>query len=377
MNLSKILSSFFLTLIILGSGFLPSFATIEPTQNQPTDLKKSCNCVAFRFDDVQNYWLNNVQMAVIETFYQRQIPLTIGVIGENFGEDSILSGKITNLMNEEFELDVANHGWQHEDFSNFSKYEQSDLLKLTNQSIQESLGITPIVFIPPLNSFNNDTLNAMEENGLRYFSTELDESEIIYQYENSSTFHFPEGATTGILDKEKYQFQGLSSTATFADIQASIDVHGFGVVTLHPQEFSIIENGVYTNKINQDQFNQLNLLFDKIQENEFEIVLISEIDEKSSLIPFEKEKIPFWVKSFSKLWAKGEISDEQYSRGIYHLIKINKIQYSDLESSEDDIELHIPNWIKNNAQWWSDDLVSEKEFVNGLQYLVSNQIIKI
>ena len=360
--------------LILGSSYSLTYAIEDSTDSSNVQL--SCNCVAFRFDDVQNNWLNNVQIKIINTFNDREVPLTLGVIGKNFGTDKNLSKSIKAMINEEFE--IANHGWEHEDFSKYTKEEQSNLLNLSNKAIQESLGILPTVFIPPMNSFNNETLSAMEENGLKYFSTELDESDVIYKIGHHSIYHFPEGATTGELNKNSMIFEGLSNQETFAGIVASLENNGFAVVTLHPQEFSIIEEGVYTNNINQDQIDELNLLIDKINEDEIQIVLISEINEKSSLIEFKKGQIPSWVKMYANWWSKNQISDSLFAKGIERIIPTEVDENAEIDTfEENEKEPIIPLWLRNNAQWWSEDLLSEKEFVNAIQFLVSKQIIQV
>ncbi len=360
--------------LILGSSYSLTYAIEDSTDSSNVQL--SCNCVAFRFDDVQNNWLNNVQIKIINTFNDREVPLTLGVIGKNFGTDKNLSQSIKAMINEEFE--IANHGWEHEDFSKYTKEEQSNRLNLSNKAIQESLGILPTVFIPPMNSFNNETLSAMEENGLKYFSTELDESDVIYKIGHHSIYHFPEGATTGELNKNTMIFEGLSNQETFAGIVASLENNGFAVVTLHPQEFSIIEEGVYTNNINQDQIDELNLLIDKINEDEIQIVLISEINEKSSLIEFKKEQIPSWVKMYANWWSKNQISDSLFAKGIERIIPTEVDENAEIDTfEENEKEPIIPLWLRNNAQWWSEDLLSEKEFVNAIQFLVSKQIIQV
>ena len=40
-----------------------------------------CNCVTFRFDDIQNDWLPDVQFEMLKTFRDNNIPVTIGIIG--------------------------------------------------------------------------------------------------------------------------------------------------------------------------------------------------------------------------------------------------------------------------------------------------------
>lgn len=48
---------------------------------------KNCSCVAFRLDDIQDYYVVLHQKAVIDVFKEFDIPLTIGVIGYYFGQD--------------------------------------------------------------------------------------------------------------------------------------------------------------------------------------------------------------------------------------------------------------------------------------------------
>src|SRR5438445_9312359 len=76
---------------------------------------ESCQCVAFRFDDIQDYWLNNVQTKVIDTFQQKNASLTIALIANYLGNDQ----KLENFINERDQkkytkIEVANHGLNHE-----------------------------------------------------------------------------------------------------------------------------------------------------------------------------------------------------------------------------------------------------------------------
>ena len=60
---------------------------IDDIQTENNELISSCNCVAFRFDDVQDYWLNDVQISYVNTFVENEIPLTVGIISDSFGND--------------------------------------------------------------------------------------------------------------------------------------------------------------------------------------------------------------------------------------------------------------------------------------------------
>jgi len=37
----------------------------------------------------------------------------------------------------------------------------------------------------------------------------------------------------------------------------------------------------------------------------------------------------------------------------------------------------IPSWVKNNAGWWADGQITDDDFVKGIQYLVGQGIIRV
>ncbi len=121
----------------------------------------SCNCVAFRIDDIQDHWLNNVQIEIVSLFEEKSVPLTMGIIGYHFGEDKKILGMIKKITSETDNFEIANHGWKHEDFSKLAQNQQSNLMKQTNNKISNILGINPTVFVPPFNEFTNDTLTVV------------------------------------------------------------------------------------------------------------------------------------------------------------------------------------------------------------------------
>src|SRR5688572_26323223 len=60
----------------------------------------SCNCVAFRLDDIQDYFLNNVQIEIIEEFGKNNVTLTVGMIGNYFGEDQKIVSFLKQQLNQ-------------------------------------------------------------------------------------------------------------------------------------------------------------------------------------------------------------------------------------------------------------------------------------
>ena len=90
--------------------------------SQAYAISDSCRCVAFRLDDIQDYFLNKVQMEIINTFQKNNTNLTVGVIGNYFGNDTLLVDFVKEkLKTNDHSLEIANHGWNHEDFTLLDK----------------------------------------------------------------------------------------------------------------------------------------------------------------------------------------------------------------------------------------------------------------
>ena len=237
-----------------------------------------CNCVAFRFDDIQEYWLHDVQIEVLQTFRENNVPVTIGIIGNQFeGNISHYIQNVTSSENSNFE--IANHGWTHENFAVLGKDQQNQLIQNTNDKIFNVTGILPETFIPPMGEINNSTLEVLQEHNFTTFSGLILTSPPPYPLVISGAHHFPETALTAVFNGESQMFQGLPHTETLKDIQHSQEKFGFSVITLHPQDFSMIEDGIHVNKVNQDQIHELVLVIEGIQKSDLKIVFLNQISE--------------------------------------------------------------------------------------------------
>ena len=89
-----------------------------------------------------------------------------------------------------------------------------------------------------------------------------------------------------------------------------------------------------------------------------------------------KGAVPGWIKNNADWWSRGQITDDDFIKGIEHLIKEEIIVMPESQSSIKS-EKNIPSWIKNTASWWSKDLISEDEFVSALEFLVKEGIIRL
>ena len=366
---------------------LPSFSHAETGyESEEIDLElifksfessQSCNCVVFRLDDIQGYWLNEVQVSIIETLHGKKVPVTIGIVGsENaqFGMDPRITNFVMEKTSEENSLiEIANHGWEHETFPTFDRKTQSDLIKKTNDRISKLLGVSPKVFIPPLNEFNDDTITALEENGITHFSSELELSKPPFPFHGLTVYNFPETATTGKWNRELGIFEKVDREETFEYINKSLNSFGYAVVTMHPQEFSILEDGVYSNQPDFDKLVDLELLINDIQRSGLKMVFLSQINEN---VIENKITIPDWIKNNAGWWADGYIDDVSFIQGIQYLIKEGIMNIPQTESGEPSSE-EIPSWIKNNAGWWAQRLITDDDFLKGITFLVENGLITV
>ena len=343
---------------------------IKNTQVENNEPISSCNCVAFRFDDVQDYWLNDVQIAYVNTFVDKNIPLTVGIIADSFGNDQ----KITNVIKDatsKNKLEIASQGVGNKAYTDFSKQEQDDLLKQSIVEIQNSVGIRPHIFVPPQNKYNNDTKQALIENKFTHISSNilLGESPP-FPLKGETLYKFPETATTGKYSLEQNLFIGLPSNVTYSDTINSLKKYGFAVITSHPQEFSIIQNGTYTNQINKEQIIELGSLIQKLQSDGIKIVSIDKINLDSTTVV-----IPQWIKNNAGWWAEDQIDDASFVQGIQYLIQKEIMKIPKATNTQNAENKDIPQWIKNNAGWWAKGQIADSDFVSGIEYLVNHKII--
>jgi peptidoglycan/xylan/chitin deacetylase (PgdA/CDA1 family) len=252
--------------------------------------ESACNCVAFRLDDVQDHYLNQAQMEVISTFEKKNASLTIGVIGNFIGDDIMLVDFLKKRITDSNGLEAANHGWNHEDFTLLDKDQQSDLLFKSNNRIFEKLGVTPQVFIAPFNRMNNDTLVAMAENSIHIISTNVtnDHPPFIRNVTGDARpiYHLPATAKTGDLNADDTQWLGLKHGETLLAIRESMDKHGYALVMMHPQEFSLRDGLNFQNKVDRGQVAELELLLDSIKDEGYTIVTISQLANLSAIPEF-------------------------------------------------------------------------------------------
>lgn len=251
--------------------------------------KMNCNCVIFRLDDIQDYYLNRIQLALMNFFLEKNQSLSLGLISNAFGNDSSVLNEVRSGF-DAGKFDLASHGWNHENFSKLSEHDQADLLNKSNEKIHKLFGIRPLIFIPPDFDFDNATLDAMRQLGIKiissdhWFYSDKNQSHLVTNVTfsnftaNDKIFHFPNTVeyseyvlnTTKTPPIDQWNTHPVEELLT--RINNSISNHGYAVVTIHPQEFAITHNGELTNVLNVTELGKLKKLVDTIIDRNLRII---------------------------------------------------------------------------------------------------------
>jgi hypothetical protein len=209
--------------------------------NCKVEAVRNCNCIAFRLDDLQDGYVTLHQRTVIETFQQMNTSLTAGIIANQYGADANIVPYVQSALGSQtncFKFEIANHGWNHEEFPTFTLAQQTTLLTDSQNKIQQVTGVRPETFIPPYNEINANTYTAASTTQFKYLTSEVSQDPPPYDNPQNGIMKFPILASTGELTGTEQYYAPANPTKVWNDIQTSLTSYGFAVVMMHPYEFS-------------------------------------------------------------------------------------------------------------------------------------------
>ncbi|MDH3277978.1 MAG: HYR domain-containing protein, partial [Nitrosopumilus sp.] len=253
-------------------------------------LLNGCNCVVFRLDDIQDYWLSDVQVAVMDQFVQKDQFLSAGPIVGLFGADATVVDKVIAGYNSGL-FEIFAHGWDHVDYTTLTLATQTSTLQDSQNKLQLLFGSPSSVFIPPFNTFNANTLTALQDTGFNIISSaEWADS---YPYfiadgasdivDSNGIYHLPESiAFTDWIDGVPVR---VPNSQILAAIDSSISTKGYAIVTLHSQEFAQVQGGTQINVVDQTLLNDLNSIIDGVIAKNYPIRTFSQVVEFNQSLP--------------------------------------------------------------------------------------------
>jgi peptidoglycan/xylan/chitin deacetylase (PgdA/CDA1 family) len=228
----------------------------------------SCKCVIFRMDDIKDNVLDRMQIKIMDLFISKGDHLSLGIIMNSTGNDSLLINKVSE-GNKKGLFELALHGWDHMNYINLSQGEQKNSLYKANEKMELLFGKRSDIFIPPYNKFNNATLNAINELGIKILSSSIeDENEF-----NGGRSIFTSDAKNqnGSISQQIYHLPSTTGFKTFVgrsqfkvpfeqiakDIDVKIDRLGYAIVLIHPQNFIKLDKwGKFNGDINKAQIDK-------------------------------------------------------------------------------------------------------------------------
>jgi len=242
-------------------------------------------------DNIQDFYLASAQKAIISLLQSKGVPLTIGIIGNTFGNlvanpldpNNIVPPLQSALQNAStspcFGLEVAFNGWNYEDFSQLNQSAQQNLLTLGTTKISGTLGYTPTVFLPPLDLYSTLTLSALNATGFDHMSsqTSLDPGPFNYANRQAGIYRFPIGASTSAYLSTDYYAPAPAAT-TYSQVQTQVLIYGWGAILMHPEEFTNrLPNGTYSTTLNTTHLAELSNLIDMLRLAGYRLTTIGKI----------------------------------------------------------------------------------------------------
>lgn len=292
---------------------------INVLQLTPVDVKNqtiskeeiisNCNCVAFKIDNVQDFWLNDVQNNLINTFSENKVPVTVSVLGKFFGSDP----KTVDFLKQQIQdkkIDVAIRGWELLDHSLYGTEEQSSSIEQTNNQIIKKLGVRSEIFSPPFGKFNNNTTNALKQNNIAYVTTMIATDTLNLK---SNPFHIPETSyLPNLLDDDPF-LQGTVVEKMLIKIKDQQEKYGYALISTQPSDFAI-RDGEFKNQTNEDRMKLLEELFNNLKKNNIKIISLTNIPQETIF-----EKYPTWIKHIYVWHEQGKITDSELENAVNNL----------------------------------------------------------
>ena len=234
-------------LTLCTSGIFSNINALKAVSDHALASNRVCDCVVFRVDDIQDYFHDNAQLAIMNQFILKNQSVSLGLIMHDFGDDYNVRHKVMEGYKKgSFEL--ALHGWDHVDYNNLSENAQQESLSLANGKMTDIFGGPSQIFIPPYNSFNNSTLNVMQKLGLRIISAEPDLDPGPYFVADGSSnytdsyniYHLPQTTQFNTFEGDnliKVPINDIINNAT-----KNISRYGYAIIVMHPEYFSKVVN---------------------------------------------------------------------------------------------------------------------------------------
>lgn len=200
-------------LLVISTAVVGAVGTSPFAQEASQADQKSWNeyesVVIFRNDDIQPYYRSETMKAVDSIFVEEGVPVTQGVIPAIGGQEMNKEMEVCRYLRQQTAehpeiFDVALHGYQHKEVNNYSGGSefggvpyQVQREKISNgaNAIQRCVGERPDTFIPPLNTYDRNTVRALNQENITVLSEAYWSMDAEYNrtqpFEENGVYHVP------------------------------------------------------------------------------------------------------------------------------------------------------------------------------------------
>ena len=259
-----------LTLLAISLITILLFSVMYPKTSSGIAGKSSCHCVIFRLTNLQDYFINKAQLAIMDIFLSKNQNLVLGLVMNHIGDDPAIIDKVSEGSKRGL-FELAINGWNFTDYSRLSEEVQKDSLIKANRKMENLFDMSSRIFIPPYGSFDNSTLEAMGGANFSVLSSTsgIDQNDYFDVYQknghglnrNQTIYHLP-----AISSFNSYNTTGLTEVPIQKiknDINQSMNEFGYAIVNLDPQFFiNKTKEGDQVTELNYQMINNLSSLVD-------------------------------------------------------------------------------------------------------------------
>ncbi|HEU5221204.1 MAG TPA: polysaccharide deacetylase family protein [Candidatus Nitrosotalea sp.] len=250
-------------------------------------------------DGVQGSYLSDIQMKIMDVFQKKNASLSIGITGYNLTQDGKLVSYLqNNLKPGHTAIEMANHGWRHEDFATLGLSQQITLMNKTNQELNKIFGKKPNAFLVPYGMYDNDTLKAIKQLKMNVISSSmwgedkfvLVKGKITANKDSLGLYHVPSMTEFESDTGNETYWTNIPKDRVIDSINSHITKYGYDVFLIHPQNFATLVNGQYINTVDTTHLDELASIIDYVKSKHIHISTISEIAglDQTSISPVVK-----------------------------------------------------------------------------------------
>jgi peptidoglycan/xylan/chitin deacetylase (PgdA/CDA1 family) len=308
----NLISTASLLVLILVSIFANTTILELNNSNFSSYAYSACNCVIFAMDDIEDYGVNNVQIAVMDYFISKNLPFTASIIVSKLANSSNLGvfHKVEEGVNKGL-FEPVIHGYRHINHTLLSRQEQDSDFSKAKGKLEYLFGKTVNVFIPPYNNFNLHTIEALSDLNISIISSSPDEEQKTFNPYKLKTlvttndsnlqvskvsdkkplvYHAPYTLSFYAFHRERQLFGDALVQEVLRQINESIANYGYAQVRLHPFDFAQVKlnssalpqgpdpsRGPFDNKLDEKRFQELTKIVDNLLERNIRIASFKDI----------------------------------------------------------------------------------------------------